>query len=80
LHPPYNLDLASSITCLVHSKMIWQAAISPKAQSETSSECEACHSTKNNFLRTYRNLWTAGLSALTRTQIVQKNILYNNCN
>jgi hypothetical protein len=69
--------LFQTITSLVHSETLWDAAISPV----TMKWKKLCVSGlllnwKHSFLWAYTSLWTAGLSVLKRMGTIQKKLYY----
>jgi hypothetical protein len=59
------------IACLVHSKTLWEAAISPVTKKWNKRRMRGLSLNQRQlFLRAYRSLWTAGRSVLKRTETI----------
>jgi hypothetical protein len=67
-YPLHSPGLAPSIACLLHSKMLWEATISPVTKKWNKRRMRGLSlNQKQLFLRAYRSLWTAGRSVVKRT-------------
>lgn len=65
--------LILTVTCLVHSEMLWEAAIS-RVDKKWKKWCMRVLSfnRKHFFLRAYKSLWATELTVMNRTDYIEK--------